>query len=193
MSRLSNSVTRSVVLCDRRGDPTGVADLVQAHEGDGKLHKAFSVFVFRNAGTEVLLQQRSRRKKLFALRWANTCCSHPASQNEALAEVAQRRLHDELGFSVPVREVGSFVYQAKDPGSGLSEYEHDTVLVGEAPSELAVEPNPTEIAAWRWVPVVDLQSDLAANAERYAPWLPMALRIALAGVAGPLDAERENG
>ena len=98
------------------------------------MHKAFSVFIFRNAGADLLLQQRSRQKKLFPLRWANTCCSHPKPSDDAIAVAAERRLREELGFSVPVREAGAFVYHAADSHVDLCEYEHDTVLVGDASS-----------------------------------------------------------
>lgn len=172
---------RRVVVCDRHGTPTGTAGVMEVHSGEGILHKAFSIFIFRNEGTEVLLQQRSSRKKLFALLWANTCCSHPSPSDALLVEGAERRLREELGFSVPVREAGSFVYRAKDPVSDLSEYEHDTVLVGGVDAGISIKPDPAEIAAWRWVAVADLQHDLRENAARYAPWLSKALPIALAG------------
>ena len=74
MSRTKSSgkVDRVVVVCDRRGKPLRTAALLEVHEGAGILHKAFSVFVFRNGGSELLLQQRSHLKRLFPLRWANT-------------------------------------------------------------------------------------------------------------------------
>lgn len=180
MSNASGHNRRNVILCDRHGTPVGTADALQVHRGDGILHRAFSIFIFKNGGAEVLLQQRSRHKKLFALRWANTCCSHPVPAGGLLVEDAVCRLREELGFSVPVREAGSFVYRAKDPETGLSEYEHDTVLVGSAAGDVSVDPNPAEIADWRWTSVTDLERDLRENAGRYAPWLAEALPIALA-------------
>jgi isopentenyl-diphosphate delta-isomerase len=170
---------RAVVVCDREGNPVGTADVLEVHQGAGVLHKAFSVFVFRKAGTELLLQQRSVYKKLFPLRWANTCCSHPAPADESLADAARRRLHEELGFSVDLKEAGAFVYRAQDPESGWTEHEHDTVLIGHANDALTLRPDPAEIADWRWTSVDDLQRDLRDHADIYAPWLPEALRIAL--------------
>jgi isopentenyl-diphosphate delta-isomerase len=179
MSDASANDRRRVVTCDHDGVPIGTAGVFRAHEGEGILHKAFSIFIFRNAGTELLLQRRSPHKRLFALRWANSCCSHPSPADTLLADSAERRLREELGFSVPLREAGSFVYRAKDPNTDSSEYEHDTVLVGNA-AGISIKPNPAEIAEWRWAPVVDLQRDLRENAGRYAPWLAPALPIALA-------------
>ena len=171
-----------MVVCDRQGKAVGQADVLAVHQGAGTLHKAFSVLVFRHNGSEVLLQQRSRHKALFPLRWANTCCSHPAPDDRLLS-AAQRRLREEFGFSVSLREAGSFVYRARDTASDLTEYEHDTVLIGCA-EDLSLQPDPDEIADWRWVSVAELQRDLVAAADTYAPWLQDALRVALTRLDG---------
>ncbi|MBX3026405.1 isopentenyl-diphosphate Delta-isomerase [bacterium] len=171
---------RRVVLCDDAGTPVGSGDLLAAHQGGGLLHKAFSIVVFRNGGREVLLQQRSRLKPLFALRWANTCCSHPRPGGAGLERAAGARLQEELGFTVALREAGSFVYRATDPDTGFSEYEHDTVLVGSAAGDVLLRPDPAEIADWRWQPVAALQRDLRERPDAYAPWLPEVLRLAVA-------------
>jgi isopentenyl-diphosphate Delta-isomerase len=179
MGNTSTSNVRSVILCNQDGTPSGTAGVLEVHRGAGILHKAFSIFVFRSSGRDLLLQQRSRHKSLFPLFWANTCCSHPSPADDLLTEGAERRLREELGFSVPVREAGSFVYRAEDPNSHLSEYEHDTVLVGEADVDVSVKPDPAEVADWRWMSVEHLEHDLRDNAGRYAPWLAEGLRIAL--------------
>ncbi len=139
---------RVVVVCDRHGNAVGSAGVLEVHQGRGVLHKAFSILVFRRAGSELLLQQRSHRKALFPMRWANTCCSHPAP-DDGLLSAATRRLQEEFGFSVALREAGSFVYRATDAASALTEYEHDTVLIGSAGDAIAPRPDPDEIAAWR--------------------------------------------
>ncbi len=179
-SGVNRMMDRAVVVCDAAGMPIGSAPLLEVHRGAGILHKAFSAFVFRNAGAELLIQQRSLGKALFPARWANTCCSHPLPGNERLTDAAERRLREELGFTVPLREAGSFVYHAKDPNHDLSEYEHDTVVVGSTEGAIAVQPDPTEIADWRWIAIGDLQRDLRDRPEQYAPWLSDALRVALA-------------
>lgn len=176
--------TRAVVLCDRDGNPLGRLGVLEAHQDGGVLHRAFSAFVFRDDGRELLLQQRSAHKRLFASRWANTCCSHPWPAEAGVVETAERRLREEFGFSLALRVAGSFVYRATDPASALTEYEHDTVLVGSAGAALSLHPDPHEIAAWRWVSVAALEQALRDDAECYAPWLPAALPLAVAAVRG---------
>jgi isopentenyl-diphosphate delta-isomerase len=178
MTRAGAQDTRRVVVCDERGTALRTGGLLEVHRGEGILHKAFSILVFRQRGTELLLQRRSAGKPLFALRWANTCCSHP-SPDEDLEHAAARRLREEMGISVALRKAGAFVYRAKDPVSDLSEYEYDTVFVGFAADALAVQADPAEIADWRWMSVVTLQRALRFEPEAYAPWLPGALREAL--------------
>lgn len=167
-----------VVLCDENGQPTGTADRTQAHSGQGLLHQAFSVFVFRNDGQEVLLQQRSSDKPLFAGRWANTCCSHPRVGESDTVATAMSRLDEEFGFSLPLEVAGSFVYSARDGENGV-EREHDTVLTGHMGDAIELSPNPEEIAAWKWVRTHELTGEIDGSPELYAPWLRPALQIAL--------------
>jgi isopentenyl-diphosphate delta-isomerase len=184
MANFQTDATRTVLVCDAEGNPLRAGNLLEVHQGGGVLHKAFSVFVFRNGGEELLLQQRSHHKRLFPLRWANTCCSHVSSADEPLVSIASRRLVEEFGFAVALTVSGSFVYRAEDPDSDLTEYEHDTVLIGTSNDAVAIRPDSSEIADWCWMRVSDLQSGLRDHGDRYAPWLSEALRVALAAMPG---------
>lgn len=175
----STSRQREVVACDRDGNPTGTAGLLEAHSGDGILHRAFSVFVFREGGRELLLQRRSSAKATFPLLWSNTCCSHPYPADAPLCELARRRLTEELGFDVGLVEAGSFVYRARDDRSRFTEYEHDSVLVGWAEEEVAIDPDPAEVEEYRWAGIAELRTDLDQERDKYSPWFPDALEIAL--------------
>ena len=76
----------------------------------GKLHRAFSVFLFNSEG-KLLLQQRSKAKITFPGLVTNTCCSHPLNFRAELEEkdclgvrrAAQRKLEHELG--IPPKQV----------------------------------------------------------------------------------------
>src|SRR5438552_1937177 len=102
---------RTVTLVDEQNHAIGTADLIAAHTGQGQLHRAFSVYVFRNDRSEILTQKRSVEKMLWPLIWANTCCSHPF-ENETPVEAGTRRLKEEMGFSVHLKERATFVYRA---------------------------------------------------------------------------------
>lgn len=162
-----------VILVDEVDAPLGTCGKLAAHVDGGRLHRAFSVFVFNAAG-ELLLQQRARQKYHFGTLWTNTCCSHPRPGETTLG-AAQRRLCEELGFSTSVREVGSFLYRAEDPTSGLTEHEFDHVFVGRFDGTPA--PNPAEVMALRWQHLEAVIAEQAQHPERFTPWLPLALRF----------------
>lgn len=159
-----------VELVDTAGTPTGAVTVEQAHQAPGRLHRAFSVFL-RDGDGRVLLQQRAAVKTRFPLRWANTCCGHPAPGEEVTAAAA-RRLVEEVGIGgVALTEVGVYSYYAEDPASGRVEYEYDHVLVGDLPGGRDILPDPDEVAGVRWVPVEELCAALVEDPRSYAPWL----------------------
>lgn len=167
---------REVVLVSTDGEVLGSSEKRAAHEPPGHLHLAFSVFLFSPEGN-VLIQQRAESKYHFPGVWANTCCSHPEPGEELVAS-AERRVREELGIRADLHEVGSFVYRAVDPVSGLVEHEFDHVLVGSI-SDMVLSPDPAEIEDWRFVDPASLTE--AGPADGYAPWFAEALAIAIRG------------
>ncbi len=167
-------MTRTVIHCDETGKDLGDVDLLSAHTGAGALHRAFSVYVFNPDHTKTLIQRRSAKKMLWPMIWANTCCSHPM-RGETASEAGQRRLREELGFTVALREGPSFVYRALDPSRQGLEHEYDTILTGTATEDTAVQPNPDEVAEWKWIDLRSLQSEMEAKKDLYAPWFHLGL------------------
>ena len=172
------AMLRTVIATDEYGNDLGDVGLLAAHTGTGTLHRAFSVYVFNPERTKMIIQKRSDKKMLWPLIWANTCCSHPM-RGEAAGEAGERRLKEELGFTVPLREGTSFVYRAVDPsGKGL-EHEYDTILIGSAPEDLILKPNPDEVSEWTWIDLPSLQADMEAKKDSYAPWFHLGLSKAI--------------
>ena len=167
-------MSRHVILVDEQNNQTGTMEIVTAHSGEGKLHRAFSVYVFSPDKSSLIIQQRSSKKMLFPLIWANTCCSHP-QENEEMIAAGQRRLQEELGFSVPLTAGPSFVYHAEDPEGKGSEFEHVTTLIGTAPKGIVVRPDPGEVAAWKWIDVPTLRRDFEKYPDFFALWLKIGL------------------
>jgi isopentenyl-diphosphate delta-isomerase type 1 len=159
-----------VVLVDENDTEVGVSEKLAAHLDGGRLHRAFSVFLFDGRG-RVLLQRRAAGKYHFGGLWTNACCSHPRPGEEIIA-AGRRRLREELGIEAGLERVASFVYRASDEASGLTEHEFDHVLVGRFDGE--PEPDPAEVDSWRWVDPQALQAELRANPERFTPWFPLA-------------------
>ena len=82
-----------VVLVDEYDNEIGVMEKLAAHQ-EGKLHRAFSVFIF-NDKHELLLQRRAFGKYHSEGLWSNTCCSHPM-HGESIITAAERRLEEEM-------------------------------------------------------------------------------------------------
>ena len=170
----------TVVLVDEKDNPVGYEEKIRAHSNGGKLHRAFSIFIY-NSKNEMLLQLRSNSKHHFQNLWSNPCCSHPR-KGEELANAVHRKLRQEFGFDTDLKETFSFVYKAEDLKSGLTEHEFDHVFVGTFDG--VPKPNPKEIDDWKWVTPAVLKLDIANNPERYTPWLRIAFEELLKRNAG---------
>jgi isopentenyl-diphosphate delta-isomerase len=138
------------------------------HDGDGMLHRAFSLFVFNSAG-ELLLQQRSADKRLWPLFWSNSCCSHPR-HGETMDDATHRRLYEELRMRGDLHFLYKFQYHAHYGDAG-SENELCWVYVGT--SDDPVQANGNEIADHRWVAPAELDDEMAATPEAFTPWFKM--------------------
>jgi len=159
-----------VELVDDGGLPIGSATVEVAHQRPAQLHRAFSV-VLRSPDGRVLLQRRAAVKTRFPLRWANTCCGHPAP-GEELAVSANRRLKEELGASpVALSEAGVYVYYAEDPATGRVEWEYDHVLLGRVDGDVEMVPDPDEVAELAWADPAELRRSIQADPSAYSPWL----------------------
>ena len=171
-----------LVLVNDADDEVGFASKQRCHDGEGLLHRAFSVFLFSPQG-EVLLQQRSGQKRLWPGVWSTTCCSHPR-RGESLRAAVQRRLHEELALEAPVHFLFKFRYHARYEAAG-AEHEICHVYAGPLIGQPAVNPN--EIAATVMMPPAALDRELADRPEIYTPWLKLEwarLRQAWSAVEG---------
>lgn len=166
-----SSDSEQLILVDLDDTELGFESKARCHDGDGILHRAFSVFLTDPAG-RVLLQQRANDKRLWGGYWANSCCSHPR-RGESMELATSRRLAEELGVAVGagvrLHYVYKFDYHARFGDLG-SERELCWVFVGEV-DPAAVDYNRTEIAAIRWVTPAELDAELAGHPEHFTPWL----------------------
>ena len=167
-----------VVLVDEQDRVVATEEKLRAHRDGGKLHRAFSILICDSRG-RMLLQLRSRQKYHFGGLWTNACCGHPRP-GEPLDQAAHRRLREELGFDTPLREIFSFIYQAGDPQSALTEYEFDHVFFGVF--EGTPRPDPAEADDFQWVEPDAIGRDLEDHPERYTPWFPLVWAQAVAHV-----------
>lgn len=161
-------MNEQVILVDTADRPVGQMEKMQAHR-EGRLHRAFSVFLF-NDHDQVLLQRRALEKYHSGGLWSNTCCSHPRP-GEDTQVAAERRLFEEMGITCRVFPAFSFIYEvALD--QGLTEHEYDHVFTGQFSG--TPEVNPEEVVDWAYRDVAEVEADLLQNPARYSEWFRIA-------------------
>ncbi len=153
-----------VILVNEKDEPLGYMEKIEAHQ-KAVLHRAFSIFIF-NDRNELLLQQRAADKYHSPLLWTNTCCSHQR-KGETNQEAGKRRLEEEMGFTCPLQEVFSFIYEAPFD-NGLTEHELDHVMIGTYNEPPII--NTTEVAAYQWMTLEDVKSNINLHPEIYTEW-----------------------
>lgn len=165
-------------LVDAEGRTIGTAEKLWAHQDGGRLHRAFSVFLFDTEG-RMLLQQRALTKYHSPGVWSNTCCGHPYPAEPPFVAAA-RRTAEELGAApVALRAAGTVTYDLPDEATGLTEKEFNHLFVGTV-DPAALAPAPEEVAATRFVSAAELA---ALRAERaFSVWFGTVLDASLPAV-----------
>jgi isopentenyl-diphosphate delta-isomerase len=162
-----------VILVDEQDNEIGVMEKLRAHEL-GKLHRAFSVFIF-NDKKELLLQQRAINKYHSGGLWTNTCCSHP-SPNETIKDAAIRRLYEEMGMTCDLKIINNFIYKTEFE-NGLIEHEFDYILTGISNSTPQI--NKTEVETYKWQQISEIQNDINLNPNQFTTWFKIAIQKAI--------------
>ena len=159
---------QEIILVNEKDEEIGIGEKIKVHK-KGKLHRAFSIFVFNFKG-ELLLQQRAKEKYHSGGLWSNTCCSHPRP-NEILKDAIHRRLKEEMGFDCELKEVFNFIYQEKLDNE-LIEHEFLHVFIGKFDGKVVLNKN--EAMDYKWISVDELKQDINKNSERYTCWFKIA-------------------
>lgn len=157
---MTNQNLDQVNLVDKNDQIIGVMDKVEAHRGDAQLHQAISLFLFykkADGSLKLLLQQRSEKKIVGALQWANTLCAN-VRPGESHKECLFRRMREELGVvwnnNWTLEEIDIFYYQVKC-NEEFSEHEMDHVFVSVLDKEnfenFKLNINPDEVNNTVWL------------------------------------------
>lgn len=192
--------TERLLLVDEDDNFVGLESKKVAHVFDeryprGKLHRAFSVFLFNSDG-KLLLQQRALDKITFPGVWSNTCCSHPIAgyiPNEldsideicegkvsGIKQAAIRKLRHELGIDSPrlcidnLKYLTRLHYWAADINTygntaPWGEHEIDYILFAQTNVDHTI--NPEEVSAARYVTIQELGDMLRPDSGfLFSPW-----------------------
>lgn len=159
-----------LVLVDENDNPKGKEEKIKAHE-EGKLHRAFSVFIFNSKG-HLLLQKRAESKYHSGGLWSNTVCSHPRP-DESLIKAPHRRLKEEMGFDCELKKAFKFHYKVVFDND-LTENEIDHVFIGEYDGDVKI--NKDEASDYKWISLTKLKREFIENSNQYTVWLKIAIK-----------------
>jgi isopentenyl-diphosphate Delta-isomerase len=157
-----------VILVNENDEQIGTMEKMQAHR-EGKLHRAFSVFVL-NDENKMLLQKRAAEKYHSANLWTNACCSHPMP-NENIFDAATRRVDEELGMEINSFEnLFSIKYKA-ELENDLIEHELDYILWTK--SDAIVNLNKDEISEVAYLSKEEIKNRMTENPEQFTVWFKL--------------------
>ncbi len=157
-----------LILVNSHDEAVGEMLKADCHQRGGRLHRAFSLFIF-NSSNELLVHQRADSKPLWGGFWTNSCCSHPRV-GESIEEAIARRSEEELGFTTNMRFVYKFEYTAHFRDIG-TEHELCSVFVGQYDGEPRI--NSEEISDYRWLSAAEVDQILADDQQPTTPWFAM--------------------
>lgn len=155
-----------IVLVDKQNRVLGTAPKLANHNANTPLHRGFSLFLFNSKG-ELLLQQRSRKKKTWPLAWSNSVCGHPML-NEKNEDAVKRGVKFELGIELEkIYEIlPDFSYRAEM--DGIVENELCPVFVGFTDQKPII--NREEVEDIRWIKWPDFLKEIRQNPGKYSIW-----------------------
>ncbi|MBI2008686.1 isopentenyl-diphosphate Delta-isomerase, partial [Candidatus Amesbacteria bacterium] len=160
-----------LVLVNDKDRIVGYKEKFETHKLPVSLHRAISVVILDPTGNKMMLQKRTKIKPTWPLFWSNACCTHPYREEDYL-ESATRRIREEMGFDVALRELFRFIYQTEyDDIWGENEYD----VIFEGVYQGSVNPNPEEAAEWKWIPINELLLEIKQNPDVYTPWFKVIL------------------
>lgn len=155
-----------IVLVDENNAVIGTAPKLATHSHNTPLHRGFSLFLFNSKG-QLLLQQRSSKKKTWPLTWSNSVCGHPML-NELPIDAAKRRLSFELGMTDVKLTMILPDYRYRFEKDGIVENEFCPVMLGF--SDQMPMPNPDEVESVKWIDWHDWLQEIKDHADMYSPW-----------------------
>jgi len=155
-----------ILIVDENDNVIGKEEKWKCHEGNGILHRAFTVMVV-NKKNEFLITKRSEKKRLWPGFWDGSISSH-VHEGETYEDAIRRRFPEELGVACKDLEyLFKIRYQTPYKNVG-SENEIDAFFLARGIDE--IHPNKEEISDWKFLSLEKLEEDMKKNPEKYAPW-----------------------
>jgi len=176
-SEYHENAEQSVVVVDAEDTEQGLENRLDAHTGEGTRHRAFTSLLFDQEGN-ILLAQRSPKKRLWDTYWDGTVASHPI-QGQSQTAATRERLEEELGVTPDqydnLRVTDRFEYKRYYHDEGV---EHEVCAVLKATLlDRSLDSDPEEVGGLMWVPYERLHEHPRWYRQlRLCPWFKIAMR-----------------
>jgi isopentenyl-diphosphate delta-isomerase len=155
-----------IVLVDDEGNQIGTMPKPEVHHGETPLHRAFSAYLFDDAG-RLLVTRRAADKQTFPGMWTNTVCGHPGP-DEGDDDAIARRAEFELGLQVAELRPALPGYRYRAEFRGVVENEICPVYLGRFSGEPA--PDPTEVGEWELLEWSAFRRRQESEGDAWSPW-----------------------
>jgi isopentenyl-diphosphate delta-isomerase len=155
-----------IVLVDDDGRQVGTMPKRLVHHGETPLHRAFSAYLFDEAG-RLLVTRRAQVKQTFPGMWTNTVCGHPGPGEDDGAAIA-RRADDELGLTVTALEPVLPGYRYRAEFAGVVENEICPVYVGVFHGD--PRPADDEVGDWELLSWSAFRARQDVEGDAWSPW-----------------------
>jgi isopentenyl-diphosphate delta-isomerase len=155
-----------IVLVDDDGRPIGTMPKPLVHHGETPLHRAFSAYLFDEAG-RLLITRRALDKATFPGMWTNTVCGHPGPDEDDAAAIA-RRARFELGLGVTGIRPALPGYRYRAEFQGVVENEICPVYLGRFTG--SPQPDASEVEAWELLDWSAFRRRQETEGDAWSPW-----------------------
>jgi isopentenyl-diphosphate Delta-isomerase len=155
-----------IVLVDDDGRSIGTMPKPLVHHGETPLHRAFSAYLFDEAG-RLLITRRALDKATFPGMWTNTVCGHPGPDEDDAAAIA-RRAKFELGLGVAGIRPALPGYRYRAEFQGVVENEICPVYLGRFTG--SPEPDASEVAEWELLDWAAFRRRQETEGDAWSPW-----------------------
>ena len=173
-------VEELIVLVDDVGRAIGTMPKPLVHHGETPLHRAFSAYLFDDAG-RLLITRRAEDKATFPGMWTNTVCGHPGPDEDDGSAIA-RRAGFELGLAVSDLRPALPGYRYRAEFRGVVENEICPVYLGRFSGQPV--PDPTEVGEWELLDWAAFRRRQESEGDAWSPWCREQARlIEAAGLA----------
>lgn len=167
-------MSEQVLSVDDHNRPSELVDRIDAHTGEGILHRAYTIVLKDEEG--VYLAKRSQQKFLWPGYWDGTVASHWTSgerKHEELIERVQLELGLSDNTSLSINDHGNFQYKARYEKRGI-EWEICRLYTANI-SDVSFDPDPEEVQEISLMSYDELEKRISQDDGIFSPWFKIAV------------------